>query len=83
MLEVSVNINREVLLAQIHAVRVKPKTKKVKEGTVCTYKIMYNNVHVDTLEGAYGCGIKLAIAMLEKYDKERYMLIYLTKTEKG
>jgi len=76
MLEVSVNINREILLVKVHAVRIKPKGD-IKDGEICTYKIMFHNVHVDTIEGPYGCGIKLAIQILEKYDKDRYMLIYL------
>ena len=81
MLEVSVNINREISLAQIHAVRISPKSKTVKDGTICTYKIMFMNEHVDTMKGQYGCGIDLAIQMLKQYDKERYMMLYLIKQE--
>ncbi len=83
MLEVTINVNREQILAQVHAVRIKPKTKHVKDGTICTYKIMFNNVQVDTMIGAYGCGIDLAIEMLKRFDKARYMMIYLAKTEKA
>ncbi len=82
MLEVNVNINREINLATIAAVRIKPRGKTVKDGTVCTYKIMFNNVQVDTMEGAYGCGVELAIEMLKRFDKTRYMMIYLARTEK-
>ncbi len=81
MLEVSININRKQILAQVHAVRIKPKTKHVKDGTICTYNIMFNNEHVDTMTGAYGCGIELAIEMLKRYDKTRYMIIYMAKME--
>ncbi len=81
MLEVTVSINREVMVAQIHAVRISPKTNKVKDGTICTYDIMFNNVKVDTMRGDYGCGVGLAIQMLRQYDEVKYTLIYLEKME--
>ncbi len=83
MLEVTVNVNREQILAQVHAVRIKPKTKRVKDGTICTYKIMFNNEQVDTMTGAYGCGIDLAIEMLKRFDKTRYMMLYMAKAEES
>ncbi len=81
MLEVTVNVNREQILAQVHAVRIKPKTKRVKDGTICTYKIMFNNEQVDTMEGAYGCSLSLAIKLLEHFrEKEvEYKTIALYK----
>ncbi len=87
MLEVSVNVNREVTVAQLHAVRRLPKTKTVKDGIICTYDIVYMNVTVGTLKGAYGCGVNLAIQLLEKYrdNKDMYKtiaMIKLTEDEK-
>ena len=66
-------------LANVHCVRVKPKTKTVKTTTMCTYHIMYMNTHVDTIKGKFSCGIELAIQMLKQYDKDRYLLIALAK----
>ena len=74
MLEVTVNINREVMIAQLHAVRTRPKTKVVKDGTVCTYNVVLNNHVVDTMKGTYGCGIDLGIKLLELY-KEKEKII--------
>ena len=73
MLEVTVNVNREKIIAQLHAVRTKPKTKTVKDGTVCTYNIVYDGTTVGTMTGKYGCGVNLAIALLEKWKEEGHM----------
>ena len=82
MLEVTVNINREQIVAQLHAVRTKPKTKNVKEGTMCTYNIVYNNTVVGSMTGKYGCGVDLAIALLEhwKEDGHIYRMVSVMKT---
>ncbi len=76
MLEVTVNVNREMIVAQLHAVRTKPKGCKVEKGTMCTYNIVYENRVVGTMEGAYGCGVDLAIKLLEKFKEDG--LIYKT-----
>ena len=73
MLEVSVNINREKILAQLHAVRTKPRGNSVKEGTICTYNIVYANEVVGVMKGAYGCSIDLAIKLLEKFKEDGHM----------
>ena len=88
MLEVSVNINRKVIVAQLHAVRTKPKSKTVKPGTNCTYNVVYNDVVVDTMYGKYGCGVDLAIALLEKFKENNQMykviaMIKLTEDAKN
>ena len=77
MLEVTVNINRQKIVAQLHAVRTNPKTKTVKEGTICKYNIVYNNIVVDFIEGKYGCGVDLAIELLKRYKTSatRYKVI--------
>ena len=73
MLEVTVNINREQIVAQLHAVRTKPKTKTVKDGTVCTYNIVYNNTVVGSMTGKYGCGVDLAIQLLERWKEDSHL----------
>ena len=73
MLEVSVNINREITVAQLHAVRKLPKSKTVKEGTVCTYDIIYLGIAVGSMKGKYGCGIDLAIQLLEKFKENHHL----------
>ncbi len=80
MLRTTIDINGTII-EQLHAVRTKPKTKTVKEGTVCTYNIIYNDVIVDTMTGAYGCGINLAIQLLEKLrdNKNIYQTISIIK----
>ena len=83
MLEVHVNINREQTLATLHAVRTKPKSKKVREGTICTYNIVYEGVTVGSMEGAYGCGINLAIKLLEEYKKNQYIYKMIMLHELG
>ncbi len=82
MLEVSININRKVWVVEIHAVRTKPKTKTVKKGTECTYNIVYNDQVVDKMTGAYGCGVDLAIKLLEKWKEnaDKYKMISICKT---
>ncbi len=70
MLRVSIDINGDIM-DQIHCVRTKPKTKTIKEGTVCTYNVVYNGVTVDIITGAYGCGVNLAIQLLEKLKENR------------
>ncbi len=70
MLEVHVNINRKQTLATLHAVRTKPKTKTVKPGTICKYNIVYEGQVVGNMEGAFGCGIDLAIQLLEHWKKD-------------
>ena len=81
MLEVSVNINREVIVVQLHAVRTKPKGCKIEKGVICTYDIVYNNVVVGQLKGAYGCGVDLAIELLKNFKKnnEVYKMLSLYK----
>jgi len=81
MLEVTVGINRKLTLAQLHAVRTKPKSDKIKNGTICTYDIVYDNTTVDAMQGAYGCGVDLAIQLLEKWKKnsETYKLKSILK----
>lgn len=88
MLEVTVNINREKIVAQLHAVRTKPKGCKIEDGTMCTYNIVYKNEIVGEIEGPYGCGIDLAIELLKKFKKDEYfyktivMFKILEETEK-
>lgn len=77
MLEVTVNINREIIVAQLHAVRTKPKECKIKDGTICTYNIVYENITVGQLKGKYGCGIDLAIKLLEAFKKDSYLYKYI------
>ena len=73
MLEVSVNINREITVAQLHAVRKLPKSKTVKEGTVCTYDIIYLGTTVGNMKGKYGCGVDLAIQLLKKFKENHHL----------
>ncbi len=80
MIEVSVGINRESYLAQIQAVRVKPK-RTPRDGELCTYNIMLMGEVVDTFKHNYGCGIEMAIEMLKRYDKKKYLYILLSKKE--
>ena len=73
MLEVTVNINREKIVAQLHAVRTKPKSNKVKDGTICTYNIVYANEVVGIMKGAYGCSVDLAIELLKRFKEDGHM----------
>ena len=81
MLEVNININRKVDIVTLHAVRTKPKSKTVKDGVICTYDVVYNNTTVGSIKGAYGCGIDLAIRLLEEWKKNsaNYKLISIYK----
>jgi len=81
MMEVTVSINREVMVAQLHCVRTKPKTETVKKGVLCTYDIVYLNVVVGQMKNRYGCGVNLAIQLLEKYrdNNEMYKTIAMIK----
>ncbi len=81
MLEVYVGINREHTIANLHAVRTKPKTKTVKEGTICKYNIVYLGITVDNMEGSYGCGIDLAIKLLKKWkeNQKTYKMLAMIK----
>ena len=85
MLEATISVNREKLLAQLHAVRTKPRGKTVKEGTICTYNVVVNNQVVDTMTGAYGCGIDLGIELLKKYrdNKTLYTAIVVMRKMEG
>ncbi len=78
MLEINININREISLVNIQAVRTKPK-KTPKPNQMCTYHIIFMEEHVDTLKFTYNSGIELAIAILQKYNKQYYSLIALNK----
>ncbi len=69
MLRVAVDINGKVDVAILTAVRTHPKTKTVEEGTMCTYTIYYSGEPVDYMKGVYGCGVDLAIQLLERYKK--------------
>ena len=85
ILEVSVNINRKQILAQLHAVRTKPKGCKIEDGTECTYNIVYSNHVVDTMTGKYGCGLDLAIKLLEKWkdNSNLYKAIAFMREQEG
>ncbi len=80
MLRVTIDINGNII-EQIHAVRTKPKTKTVKEGTVCTYDIVYKGVTVDRMTGSYGCGSTLASQLLDKLrgNKKIYDMVAIVK----
>jgi len=82
MLRVAVDINGEVDVATLTAVRTKPKTKTVKDGTMCTYNIVYNNTVVGNMKGTYGCGVDLAIQLLEQWkeNSDVYKFISFYKT---
>ena len=79
ILEVTVNINREIIVAQLHAVRTKPKGKNcaIEKDTMCTYNIVYQNEVVGTMTGAYGCGIDLAIKLLEKFKEHGHIYKFI------
>ncbi len=83
MIEAYVGINNEVTLASIKAVRTKPKSCKVEPGTECTYTLYVYNQPVDTMTNKFGCGIDLAIHMLELYKKneKRYKIKALVLNE--
>lgn len=68
-------------IATLHAVRTKPKTKNVEDGVICTYDVVYNNVIVGSITGAYGCGVDLAIKLLEEWkeNSENYKLLSIYK----
>ena len=80
MLRVTIDINGEII-HQIHAVRTNPKTKTVKNGTICTYDIVYKGVTVDTMKGRYGCGVDLAIKLLERFKENSAIYSMLAKAK--
>ncbi len=69
MLRVKVDINGEVDIATLAAVRTHPKTDIVKDGTMCSYDIYFQGEQVGYTRCIYGNGIELAIQLLELYKK--------------
>ena len=82
MLEVTVNINRKIIVAQLHAVRTHPRGKTLKKDTECTYNVVYDGVTVGIIRGKYGCGIDLAIKLLEDFKENGEIYKYIIFNEK-
>ena len=68
MIAVQVSINNRTTVVSTSAVRTYPKSKKPREGTMCTYKMRIYNQNVGTMKHAFeDCGIGLAKAMLDYF----------------
>jgi len=70
MIEVAVNINREVYIGAAQAVRIYPTNRKPEIGEMCKYALYFDTEESEEiLEFPYGDGMKLAEAMLRAYNR--------------
>lgn len=84
MLEVQLkaNINKQTIIADMHAVRVFPTVKTPEYKEVCTYSLRQGNTEVGTLFHPYGDAMGLIIAMMEYYRDNKEFVDYATAKEK-
>ena len=69
MINVSITINNRKTIASISAVRVYPKSKNPRHGTVCRYKMYIYGEYIGMIEYQFNeCGINLAREMLDYYE---------------
>ena len=67
MIGVQVRINNSELVANIQAIRIKPKGRTPEPGEMCHYQIRIYNQNFKTLAFPFGDAIALAHKMLDMY----------------